>query len=60
MNNWTFLSNVPSFCFVQLDVEEAKEVENDHPQWNFGDDEVENDLQNDDNQFATESDSDTN
>ena len=41
-------------------MEDAKEVENNHPQWNFGDDEGENDLQNDDNQFATESDSDTN
>ena len=41
-------------------MEEAKEVENNHPQWNFGDDEGGNDLQEDDNQFATESDSDTN
>lgn len=41
-----------------MDVQVAKEVTDDHPQWNFSEDEGAANNKADDEEFATESDSD--
>ncbi len=46
------------FCLFQLDVQAAKAVDPNHPQWNFSEDEGGINNQAEDEEFATESDSD--
>lgn len=43
---------------LAFDVQEAKEITEDHPQWNFGEDEASDQNKADDEEYATESDSD--
>jgi len=43
---------------LPLDVEAAKEIDKNHPQWNFDDDEEQTNTKAEDEEFTTESDTD--